>query len=70
MEKYLTRAQVADIFGVHPLTVGRWIKAGQLRATSNGGRWYISPAAVREFAAEQERLSRGCLTVPVGSHAS
>lgn len=62
IEKYLSRRQVADIFGVSPQTISRWVGTGKLRATSAGTKLYISPAAVREFAAEQEKVSRGCLT--------
>jgi len=44
VKEYLSPREVADILGIHPVTVRRWIASGQLKAVRIGrfkGRWFI-----------------------------
>lgn len=47
----LNATEVAELLGVDKVTVGRYIKRGQLHATQRvpAGRYYISPKAVEMF---------------------
>jgi excisionase family DNA binding protein len=51
-----TVEEVASRLGVHPETVRKWIKNGQLRATNLGGRagYRISKSALDQFLRERE----------------
>ncbi|MGV0795956.1 helix-turn-helix domain-containing protein [Mycolicibacterium elephantis] len=53
--EYLTIAQVAGHFGVHTLTVRRWISAGRLPAQRLGARSIrIRTDDVEKFARDRE----------------
>jgi len=44
VKEYLSPREVADILGIHPVTVRRWIASGQLKAIRIGrvkGRLFI-----------------------------
>lgn len=60
MKRFLTVEEVADMFGVHPVTVRRWIEAGHIQAVRPGRRAFRIPAA------EVDRLS--ALTVKPAEH--
>lgn len=52
IEKMLTVAEVADIFGVKPLTIRTWLKEERLRGIKigSGHYWRIPESAVIELA--------------------
>jgi excisionase family DNA binding protein len=51
-----TVEEVAARLGVHPDTVRRWIKSGELRAINLGGRagYRITEQAYKQFLQERE----------------
>ena len=55
-EQLYTVEEVASRLAVHPETVRKWIKNGQLRATNLGGRagYRISRTALEQFLRERE----------------
>jgi excisionase family DNA binding protein len=55
-----TVEEVAARLAVHPETVRKWIKNGQLRATNLGGRagYRISRSALDQFLREREEPPR------------
>jgi len=55
-----TVEEVAARLAVHPETVRKWIKNGQLRATNLGGRagYRISKSALDQFLREREEPLR------------
>jgi excisionase family DNA binding protein len=59
-EQLYTVEEVASRLAVHPETVRKWIKNGQLRATNLGGRagYRISRAALEQFLREREEAPR------------
>lgn len=44
VEKMVSLAEAAEIVGVHPVTLRRLIKKGELRAVRVGRQWRVSPA--------------------------
>jgi hypothetical protein len=58
----LTCASVADLAGVHELTVRRWINVGVrgvcLPAYHIGGRIYIDPVELRKFLDQIQGVAR------------
>jgi excisionase family DNA binding protein len=59
-EPLYTVEEVASRLAVHPETVRKWIKNGQLRATNLGGRagYRISRTALEQFLREREEAPR------------
>jgi excisionase family DNA binding protein len=55
-ETYLTVQDVANRLSVHPDTVRKWIKTGELEAISLGGTagYRITQAAVDKFVRERK----------------
>lgn len=48
----LTVSEVANKVGVHPATVSRWIRSGDLRSTSEKGITVVTRAALKKFERE------------------
>lgn len=48
---YLSVRQIADLFGVCPKTVRRWIARGDLPATRLGRDWRVARSDLKAFAA-------------------
>ena len=48
---FFSTEEVADIFGVKPKTVRKWIYSGKVRATKLGSQWRIPRNELIEFAA-------------------
>jgi excisionase family DNA binding protein len=46
---YYTGNQVADMLGVDPKSITRWINIGELKAARNGENYSIRESALREF---------------------
>ncbi|WP_226699343.1 helix-turn-helix domain-containing protein [Qipengyuania gaetbuli] len=44
--RWVSRDQAAAAFGVHPMTLDRWIKAGDMPAYKMGGRVFVPSWAV------------------------
>jgi excisionase family DNA binding protein len=59
-EQLFTVEEVASRLAVHPETVRKWIKNGQLRATNLGGRagYRISRSALEQFLREREEAPK------------
>jgi excisionase family DNA binding protein len=55
MERTLTVEEIADILDVHVVTVRRWIRAGELKATRIRG-YRVNPVDLSEFL--QKRKER------------
>jgi excisionase family DNA binding protein len=55
-DQIYTVEEVASRLTVHPETVRKWIKNGELRATNLGGRagYRISRSALEQFLRERE----------------
>ena len=49
MDKLLTIQEVAKYMRVHPMTIKRWIKAGNLKATRFGHTLRVSEKEVEDF---------------------
>jgi excisionase family DNA binding protein len=47
--KTLTVEEVAELMGVHPETVRRWVRDGRLQAMRWGDRLRFKPEAIRKF---------------------
>jgi excisionase family DNA binding protein len=60
-ETYLTVEDVATRLSVHPDTVRKWIKSGELRAINLGARagYRISKSALDEFIQQREERPSG-----------
>jgi excisionase family DNA binding protein len=56
--RYLTTRQVADRFGVHPRTVSRWVRSGQLphaaKLAGRRGAYLFDPATIDDAQQRQE----------------
>ncbi|WP_246051367.1 helix-turn-helix domain-containing protein [Balnearium lithotrophicum] len=48
---FFSTEEVAEIFGVRPKTVRKWIYSGKVRATKLGTQWRIPRNELIEFAA-------------------
>jgi excisionase family DNA binding protein len=48
-EKYLTKKQLAEKFGVSASTVDRWLKAGRIAYFKPGGMVRFTPEAIEAF---------------------
>lgn len=50
-KRALTVPEVAERLGVHPETVGRWIRAKELPATKlgRGGKCWVAPGDLNRF---------------------
>ena len=44
-EEVISEAEIAQVLGVHPGSVKRWIRAGELPSTKIGGRIFVSRKA-------------------------
>jgi excisionase family DNA binding protein len=59
--RYLTTRQVADRFGVHPRTVSRWVRSGQLshaaKLAGRRGAYLFDPAAIDDIAQQRQEAS-------------
>jgi excisionase family DNA binding protein len=61
IEPLLSISETAAVLGVSPVTVRRYIKAGEIaciKLSGRGGRRLIEPAAVREFLASRRQPRR------------
>ncbi len=61
-ERLLTVKQVADLLQVHPVTVQRWLRAGQLsgiRLPADKLGWRVRRSELERFLAAGEVASRG-----------
>ena len=47
--KYYSQKQVAEILGVHPRTIARWMLEGKLKGAKLGKAWKISSNDINEF---------------------
>ena len=45
----LTLQEVADLLGVHYMTVYRYVRLGLLEASKVAGTWQVTPAALAEL---------------------
>jgi excisionase family DNA binding protein len=54
--EYLTLAEVADLRGLHYMTVYRHVRTGRLRATKENGEWKVRAA---DLDAQTQRASTG-----------
>ena len=57
-KEYLTPDEVATILDVHPETVRRWIRSGELAASqpANSGRWRVHREDLQALIATGARL--------------
>lgn len=47
--KIISTVEAAKMLGVHPVTVGRWIRTGRLKATPIGANYAIDPEKLAKF---------------------
>jgi excisionase family DNA binding protein len=57
-EVYLTVEEVARLLRVHPNTVYRWCREGQLEAIQFGKRWRIPRNALKKLNSPEQRVDR------------
>ena len=51
----LSLHEAAERLNVHPQTLRRWVRKGEIKATGGGGApYYIEPAALEEFLTQWE----------------
>ena len=48
-KKFYSRNETAEILGVHPRTVQRWLLAGKLKGARMGKAWKISEEDIQAF---------------------
>jgi len=52
-KRHLSARQAADILGVHPDTLKRWLRAGKIKGSPTvGGHWRVSIEVLADFANE------------------
>jgi excisionase family DNA binding protein len=59
--RYLTTRQVADHFGVHPKTVSRWVKSGQLshagKLAGLRGAYLFDPGVIDDITQQRQEAN-------------
>lgn len=48
-EKLYTVQEASEVFGVSPLTLGRWLREGKLIGTKIGKQWRITETDLQDF---------------------
>lgn len=48
-DQVLNADQVAEILDVHPRTLTRYLRTGELKGAKHGNRWFIRRSAVDAF---------------------
>jgi len=48
-KKFFTMAETAEILGLHPRTIQRYLLAGKLKGARLGKAWKISGADIQDF---------------------
>jgi len=56
MDEWLTAAEVAELIKVHPMTVKRWLREGDMRGTLLGDKsgWRVHRDEVARFMRERD----------------
>lgn len=68
MQKFFSKSEVAEIFGVNPRTIERWLRAGKLEGAIVGKAWRVSEEDINKlyetFKEEtKEELKKGGVRV-------
>lgn len=54
--EYLTTRNAAQILGVTPQSVARWILQGELTGTKIGKNWFLTESDIKDFLTEKTKL--------------
>jgi len=54
--EYLTTKATAEILGVTPQSVARWVLQGELTATKIGKNWYLTESNIKDFLTEKTKI--------------
>lgn len=54
--EYLTTKAAAEILGVTPQSVARWVLQGELTATKIGKYWYLTESNIKDFLTERTKI--------------
>jgi excisionase family DNA binding protein len=60
-KKYHSRAEAAEILGIHPRTVQRYLLAGTLKGAKFGKAWKISDGDIEAFYEAAKKDTRKAL---------
>ena len=52
MEKYYSKAEAANVLGVHERTIARYLHSGKLKGARMGKAWKISESDIKAFYEE------------------
>jgi excisionase family DNA binding protein len=65
---FYSTLQVAEMLGVHPVSVRRWLRAGKLRATCIGGKLRVDAEAIQEFIERgtDDYIRKNCIDLSRG----
>ena len=54
--EYLTTRNAAQILGVTPQSVARWVLQGELTGTKIGKNWFFMESNLKDFLAEKTKI--------------
>ena len=54
MDKYYSKAEVAEVLGVHERTIARYLHSGKLKGARMGKAWRISESDIKAFYEEMK----------------
>ena len=63
-ETYLNIKEVADMMGVTPLTVQRYINGKKIEAFKIGGKWLMKEATIKAFVDQRSNIRDGSIKLP------
>ena len=66
MGALMTRAEVAELLGVHPRTVARMVHRGEIPSALYAGRRVYPRAAITEMIDDLNRQAQASVTARVG----
>ena len=55
-EKLYTVQEASEVFGVSPLTLGRWLREGKLVGTKIGKQWRITETDLQDFINKNRQI--------------
>lgn len=60
--KFYTVNQIAEMFEMHPKTIRRYIRDGNLKANKVGGQWRITEVELKQFIEGNDELREDWIT--------